>query len=108
MSDPNHGKGPVFKLFQEVARLPPGERKEALMPRLDALWDTAMGRTYEAKRKGKLEDGDSPTVLVANPDVATALRIVEVADALLCDVSESKGGKLAALKLFDGTKKAAG
>jgi hypothetical protein len=97
MSDPNHGKGAVFKLFQEVARLPMAERKEALVPRLEHLWEMALARTYESKR--------GP---VLNPDVATALRVVEVADALLCDVSESKGGKLAALKLFDGTKKAAG
>lgn len=108
MSEADHGRGMVFKLFREVAALPAAERKAALMPRLDHLWETAMGRTYEAKRKGKVGEGESLTVTVPNPDVATALRIVEVADALLCDVGEAKGSKLAALKLFDNTRHKAG
>ena len=102
MTDPLHGKGPVFKLFVEVAKLPREQRKAELMPRLEHLWETAMGRTYEAKRKDKPKAGEPLTILVGNPDVATALRVVEVADALLCEAGEgeAKAGKLAGLGVF--------
>lgn len=98
MTDPLHGKGPVFRLFVEVATLPPEQRKAALLPRLEHLWETAMARTYESKR--------GP---VLNPDVATALKVVEVADALLADGGEAAGrGKLAGLSVFNGGKAKAG
>ena len=88
--------GAVYKLLVEVAKLPKAERKEALMPRLEHLWNLCLERTYQNKK------GEA----VPNPDHATALRVVEVADALLCDAGDraNTGSRLEALKVFDGGK----
>lgn len=90
--------GPVYKLLVEIADLPPGERRKALLPRLEHIWELSLGQTYLNKR------GEE----IACPDKASMLRVVEVMDAMFPGdgEQESKGGKLAALKMFDGGKKA--
>lgn len=90
--------GPVYILFVEVAKLPQGERKAALIPRLELLWDKAMARTYISKGEEH-----------ANPDLTVALKVVEAADHILGEAAASSTGKFAALRRFDSApKKVAG
>lgn len=94
----SHNPGMVYKLLVEVAALPVAERKAALVPRLELLWEKALARYYVDKKGNHIE----------NPDTATALRVVEVADAILCDVAEDKSNKFAVLRKFDAAPKKVG
>ncbi len=84
-------------LFAEVAKLPQGERKAALIPRLEHLWDVAMARSYVSKG-----------VEHANPDCAVALKVVEAADHILGEAGQTSTGKFAALRRFNDAPKKAG
>jgi hypothetical protein len=100
MSDPNHGKGPVFMTLREIWLLPESERLPALIDRLDLL-DTDEVNKVGTSKSGREYSMTSNIVRKA---------IVETGKEWLCEM-QAQGkptGKLAALKLFDGTKKAAG
>lgn len=92
-------RGPdVFKALVDVAKLPQAERRPELLKRLEVLWETAMARAYVTK------DGDERP----NPDVASALRVVEVADAMLveADGKQQKRANLLELSMFKTERKA--
>jgi hypothetical protein len=92
-------RGPdVFMAFVEVEKLPVAERRPELLRRLEALWETAMARAYVTK------DGDERP----NPDVASALRVVEVADAMLveADGKQQRRAGLLELAMFKTERKA--
>jgi hypothetical protein len=102
--------GAVYKLLVEVAALPVAERKAALVPRLELLWEMAINRSRESQRKFVVDEetGEKVPKMIPNPDTATALRVVEVADAILCDVAEDKGNKFAVLRKFDAAPRKVG
>src|SRR5688572_10014639 len=89
--------GVVFMTLVEVGKLPVDERRPELLKRLEHLWKTALERHYTTK------DGDERP----NPDVASALRVVEVADAMLVEVDgkQQKRANLAELTIFQGGKR---
>jgi hypothetical protein len=94
------GKGAAYKLLREVSKLgTPDERRAELMDRLEYVWEQAIGRTYTNKH------GDE----MPNPDNATALRVVEVADALMNDGDkQQKRAGLVDLAIFKGAERKAG
>jgi hypothetical protein len=94
------GKSGVFLALAEVSRLGTvDERRAALMERLEHVWRLALERTYTNKH------GDE----TPNPDTATALRCVEVADALMneADEKQKKRGQLVDMTIFGPQRKAA-
>jgi hypothetical protein len=97
MSDPNHGKGPVFRTLREIAALPESERHDAFVDRLDLLDQDEINKVGVAK-SGREYSMTSNTV---------RLSILEVGKEWLCDAAANgkPTGKLAALRLFDTTKK---
>jgi hypothetical protein len=94
------GKSGVFLALAEVSRLGTvDERRAALMERLEHVWRLALERTYTNKH------GDE----VPNPDNATALRVVEVADALMnAGEKQEKRTNLVDLAIFKGAERKAG
>lgn len=66
------GTSPVFRHFRELAGLPPDEQREALMERLEHVWDEAHGRSYVNKYND----------IVANPDTAVMLKVVQAVAVL--------------------------
>ncbi len=101
MSDPDHGKGPVFRTLREIAALPESERHDAFVDRLDLLDQDEVQKVGVAK-SGREYSMTSNTV---------RLSILEVGKAWLVDAQQAgkPAGKLAALRLFDtAPKKAAG
>lgn len=90
--------GDVFMALAEVAKLPVEERRPELLKRLEHLWVTALERHYTTK------DGDERP----NPDVASALRVVEVADAMLVEVDgkQQKRANLLEMSMFKSERKA--
>jgi len=99
MKDPLHGKGPIYRTFREIAQLPPEQQFDALIDRLDLL------------------DNDEATKVVVNkggfeyPATNNGIRakILDTGKEWLehAQAAGAKGaGKLAALKMFDGGKKA--
>ena len=97
MTDTLHGKCPVFRTLREIAALPESERHDALIDRLDLLDDDERNKVGTAK-SGREYSMTSNTV---------RLSILEVGKARLVDAAAQgkPTGKLAALKLFDSTKK---
>jgi hypothetical protein len=94
------GKSGVYLALAEVAKLPTVEERRAeLMKRIEHVWESAMQRTYTNKH------GDE----TSNPDTATALRCVEVADALMneADEKQKKRGQLVDMTIFGPQRKAA-
>jgi nitroimidazol reductase NimA-like FMN-containing flavoprotein (pyridoxamine 5'-phosphate oxidase superfamily) len=84
--------------FADVSKLPTvTERRAELMRRLEHVWEQAMGRTYTNKH------GDE----MPNPDNATALRVVEVADVLMneADEKQKKRGQLVEMAIFNTQKR---
>jgi hypothetical protein len=100
MSDPNHGKGPVFRTLREIAALPESERHDAFVDRLDLL-DTDEVNKIGTSKSGREYSMTSNTV---------RLSILEVGKEWLCDAAAQgkPTGKLAALRLFDTNKQKAG
>jgi hypothetical protein len=94
------GKSGVFLALAEVSRLGTvDERRAALMERLEHVWRLALERTYTNKH------GDE----MPNPDNATALRVVEVADALMnAGEKQEKRTNLVDLAIFKGAERKAG
>jgi hypothetical protein len=58
--------------FRELSHLPPDERREALMVRLEHVWDEAQARTYTNKRGAE----------VPAPDTAVMLKVVQAVAVL--------------------------
>ena len=86
----NPGTAPVFRAFRELSGLPPDERREALMVRLEHIWDEAQGRSYVNKHD----------VEVANPDGTLQLKVIQavaVLQGMTGPAAEAEGAKLAAL-----------
>lgn len=63
---------PVFRLFRELAHLPPAERTEALMIRLEHVWEQAQSRSYTNKH------GDE----IASPDGTLQLKVIQAVAVL--------------------------
>ena len=66
------GTAPIFRAFSELSGLPPAERREALMLRLEHVWDEAQQKTYTNKH------GDE----VANPDGNLQLKVIQAVAVL--------------------------
>jgi len=86
-ADRNRGTAPVFRAFRELACLPPAERNEALMLRLEHLWDEAQGRTYTNKR------GDQ----IPNPDGTLQLKVIQAVAVLQGMTGQAAEAEQAAL-----------
>ena len=94
----NPATAPIFRAFSELSALPPAERRESLMLRLEHVWNEAQGKTYTNKH------GDA----VPNPDGNLQLKVIQAVAALQgltgetapgqIDVEESDRIKLAALR----------
>lgn len=92
-SERHPGTAPVFKLFRELSALPPEERREALMVRLEHIWDQAQSRTYVTKK------GDE----YALPDGTLQLKVVQavaVLQGMAGEPPEDAAAKLA--RMTDG------
>lgn len=68
----NPATAPVFRAFRELAALPPEERREALMLRLEHVWNEAQGRTYTNKRDE----------VIPNPDGTLQLKVIQAVAVL--------------------------
>lgn len=66
------GTAPIMVAFRELSHLPPAEKREALMIRLEHLWDEAQGRSYTNKH------GDE----VASPDGNLQLKVIQAVAVL--------------------------
>lgn len=66
------GTSPVMRPFIELASLPPDQRRDALMVRLEHVWQEAEARHYTNKH------GDE----IPNPDTAVMLKVVQAVAVL--------------------------
>jgi len=87
-ADRNPATSPVFKAFRELAHLPPAERNEALMVRLEHIWNDAQAKHY-TNSKGQE---------IPCPDGTLQLKIIQavaVLQGLTGEVPEGDQAKLA-------------
>lgn len=68
----NPGTAPIFRAFSELSGLPPAERREALMKRLDHVWDEAQNKHYVNKK------GEE----IAMPDGTLQLKVIQAVAVL--------------------------
>ncbi len=68
----NPGTAPIFRAFSELSSLPPAERREALMLRLEHVWTEAQGKSYTNKH------GDE----IPNPDGTLQLKVIQAVAVL--------------------------
>lgn len=68
----NPGTAPVLQAFQNLAHLPPAERTEQIMLRLQHIWDEAQGKSYTNKH------GDE----VPMPDGNLQLKVIQAVAVL--------------------------
>lgn len=68
----NPGTAPIFRAFAELSGLPPAERREALMLRLEHLWDQAQAKHYVNKK------GEE----IAMPDGTLQLKVIQAVAVL--------------------------
>lgn len=87
-TDRNPATSPVFKAFQELAHLPPAERNEALMVRLEHVWKEAQESFYVTKKGKKVNKPDGTLQL-------KVIQAVAVLQGLTGDVPEGDQAKLA-------------
>jgi hypothetical protein len=66
------GTAPIFRAFSELSGLPPAERREALMLRLEHVWDQASNHSYVTKK------GDE----VHSPDGTLQLKVIQAVAVL--------------------------
>lgn len=68
----NPGTAPIFRAFSELSGLPPAERREALMLRLEHVWDEAQAKHYVNKKDQE----------IACPDGALQLKVIQAVAVL--------------------------
>ncbi len=94
-----HRSGAVMRTFDELLDMPNlQDRRRELLRRLDDIYESALGRCYVNKHGDELP----------NPDNATALRCIEVADAMVVEVDgkQQRRANLLELSMFKTERKA--
>lgn len=66
------GTAPIFRAFSELSGLPPAERRETLMVRLEHVWDEAQAKHYVNKH------GDE----IPTPDGNLQLKVIQAVAVL--------------------------
>lgn len=95
----NPGTAPVFRAFTELAHLPPAERREALMLRLEHIWTEAQARHYLNKH------GEE----IPNPDGTLQLKVIQavaVLQGMTGPTAEADAASLARMSDADLVKEA--
>lgn len=86
----HRGNAPIALAFRELSHLPPEEKREQLMLRLEEVWDTAKARSYMTKK------GEE----ISSPDTAVMLKVVQavaVLQGMAGPAAEDEGKRLAAM-----------
>lgn len=89
-ADRHRGNGPIVLAFKDLGHLPPEQKRDQLMLRLEEVWDEAKARSYMNKR------GEE----IPNPDTAVMVKVVQavaVLQGMAGAAADDAGKRLAAM-----------